>query len=301
MDPKDNSHAYLCVQDGTTRIGIPLYGNSFVEGMAQGVQWLIEGDGQWRSEFLNGRPVDGKTAYYDALIRYFAHHAPSVNPCIPTILVSHAALQTTQPAAFFWQLHHKRLAETVAKVPMPEFAKEVRGFTPVKDGIADAIKRLNEFESCNSHKAGYQFYDMAVELTQMMKQALAEYISDENSFIGLVAPDAQGLDGLVKKFGFPPLYTKDIDSGWAIGLSDLLKKLFAVTAAMYSLVIEACNKDLTDECPLLRKRYCTFPKDSARYCHRDRLNFADVNGEVCAMGQAAQLLSLYRKPLLRLK
>ncbi len=73
-------------------------------------------------------------------------------------------------------------------------------------------------------------------------------------------------------------------------------------AAMCSLAYDVNNTNLANvECPMLRKRFCTFPKNKNEYCHGNRLNFAEVNGEVCAMGQAAKLMSLFRRPLTRLK
>ncbi len=115
IDPKDGSHALLCIEESGQRIGIPLAGNAFVEGMAQGVQWILEGDGKWDGGLLKGRKLGGPHAYYDAIIRYFAHHAPNINPCIPAVIVSHAALQTTQPAAFFYIAHCNGIAEAARR------------------------------------------------------------------------------------------------------------------------------------------------------------------------------------------
>jgi hypothetical protein len=85
-------------------------------------------------------------------------------------------------------------------------------------------------------------------------------------------------------------------------MTPILKKLCALMAAMCSLAYDVNNTNMADvECPLLRRRYCTFAKNKNEYCHQNRLNFAEVNGEVCAMGQAAQLISLFHRPLTRLK
>jgi hypothetical protein len=53
IDPKDGSHALLCIEESGQRIGIPLAGNAFVEGMAQGAQWIIEGHGKWDGGLKN--------------------------------------------------------------------------------------------------------------------------------------------------------------------------------------------------------------------------------------------------------
>ena len=74
-------------------------------------------------------------------------------------------------------------------------------------------------------------------------------------------------------------------------------KLFSLSFSMYTLVFDIHDTDMSRECPLLRKRYCTFKKDKTGYCHQNRLMFVEHNNEICAMGQAAQLLSLYRRPL----
>jgi hypothetical protein len=235
-------------------------------------------------------------------MRYFAHHAPNVNPCVPGIVVSHAALQTTQPAAFFYIIHQKGMAKAVATMPMTEFARTIRSHSLVKDGITGTLLKLDQFEADNRNKVGTQFYDMVTEVARTMRLALVAYSNDVGSFSELTEPTLDALISLARQFYFPPLYTKDIDSGWTIvGLSPGLKKLFALMAAMCSLAYDVNDTNMADvECPLLRKRYCTFLKNKNEYCHRNRLNFIESQNEVCVMGQAAQLMSLYRKPLQRI-
>lgn len=301
IDPKDDAHALLCIEESGQRIGIPLAGNAFIEGMTQGVQWLIEGDGAWDGSLLKGRKIGGNTAYYDAIIRYFAHHAPGVNPCIPAIVVSHAALQTTQPAEFFCVAHHQGMPQAARKGATAEFAKALRTHPRVKEGISTALADLTKVQEGNKDKAGTDFYDMIVEMADLMRQALIAYDTDHGSFIELTTPTASGLESLAERYYFPPLYTKDIDAGWSLKLPPTQRRLYALMAAMCSLAFDVNGTNLADvECPLLRKRYCTFPKKEKEYCHRNRLNFEEIEGEVCSMGRAAQLMNLYRRSLKRL-
>lgn len=299
LDAANQDHAYLCLEKNGVRRGVPLYGNVFVESMAQAVQWLAENDGSFDEDALINRKIDGSTVYYDAITRYFQHHYPSINPCIPTILVSNAALQTTQPAAFFVDFHKDRPCELINSSDWVGLSNHLKSLSIVKNGVTQAIEDLARFESENSSCKGDKFFDMVLAVVGLSSSALNSYLKDEDFMFQLRTPSPQGIQELSELFHFPPLYSRDITSGWSISLPEPYLSFYMVSSSLFSLVFDVNNTPMQKECPLLRKQYCTFRKNKKKYCHLNRLDFIDDNGRICSMGMAAQLLSLYGKVMTR--
>lgn len=300
IDPTDDSHAYLCLPDSGRNVGIPLYGNIFIEGMPQAVQWLVQTNGKWSDSLLHGKSVTTPQAYYYALFHYFRHHAPDINPCIPVIIVSYAALQTTQPAQFFLHLHKNGMPGWCWSQKWEIIAAQIRDLSAVREGIADSLKLLDEFERDNSDKAGSQFMQMATTVTSIMKTALQDFRTSPKLFQRLINPSPENFVYLTSRFRSPTIYTLDIDYSYAFNEHQELTKFCGLSHALYDLVIGVHDNGLVDECPLLRTRICRQPKDKKTYCHAKRLDFPGETYSTCPMGYAAQLLGLWKKPTQRI-
>jgi hypothetical protein len=298
LDQRDTTHALLCIERGGRRVGVPLYGNAFVEAMAQSVQWLVQYGGKWDGSPLQKCNYDTTQAYYYALIQYFASHCPAINPCIPTVLVSFAALQTTQPAAFFYEFHSANGIELVRSGNWKQLSIYLKSLPMVRNGIATGVSELERLETNNVSNAENTFFKMVLALTCLMKRNLNAYVQEPDFVEYLLNPTSNGLSELSKQFYFPPMYTCDIKKGWSLNLPETFHRLFALSFALYTLVLDINNTSMQHECQLLRKQYCVFAKDKKEYCHMHRLNFKEYEGKICSMGEAARLLGLYQRPMI---
>jgi hypothetical protein len=300
LDPSDGSHAFLCVEERGQKIGVPLRGKIFFEGMAQAVQWLAKGNGQWSDDFLKHASVAGTGAFYYALFKYFRHHTPDINPCIPVLCVSATALQTTQPAALFYCLHRRGMKGWNTEAQWLLFRQQASQLDAVKTGLSDTLARLYEFENDNVDKQNTQFMELALTLTAAMKTAVQREQNGPSLSTELLNPSPTSFANLCQKYGCPSIYTENTDNAFMFGATEKMNKWCSLNLAFYDLAVGLNNDGLTKPCPLLHTRICRHSKNRKTYCHRNRLQFPGEAQSTCPMGYAAQLLSLWRKPFVRI-
>jgi hypothetical protein len=283
---------FLCLaEESGKKVGVPLIGDAFFEGISQATQWLAEGHVVWDDTLLQARNVADKDVYYHGLIRFFRHHFPNTNPCYPMVALGNLCLLTRSPGHFFRYVFEQHQQNGVPSAPDQwlDLRRRYGELGYVKEGVDFASARVNEFIDQQRARPVNALTPVWNAMANTMRTGI-EMQRSQPELLCVFNPTGRALVDLAQTLGFPPLFTRNIDSGFGLaGHADLRSFCFLGHAA-FELIDGLYRDGLIAECSFLHTRICNFRKGS--HCKYDRLNLPEVDGHYCIMGAVAQSLGI---------